>query len=181
MSKRLIFQAKWKIVRPEAITAWRSICGNEHMSIDSLLEKQEDARRQLVAHAFQNSPFYRKLYSRAGLDLCDIGMDGWFEKLPVVTKRHLREYFEEFIDPLQRQFMKTSTTGGSTGTPTKTGYDSRIPEEVYSWRLQRWFGVNPWDDHAYVWRDTRSSKIAKLKNALKTLHANKILKIYELY
>ena len=92
--------------------------------------------------------------------------DGWFEKLPIITKDHLRNHFEEFTPQHLKQFRKISTTGGSTGVPTKCGYDGRIPEEVYSWRLQSWYGVNPWDDHAYVWRDTRTTKIAKLKNAL---------------
>ena len=130
------------------------------------MAQQEMARQTLVRSAMVRSVFYHKYSGSIGFELGDIGRDGWFEKLPVVTKQHLKEHFEEFIDPTGRQYLKISTTGGSTGTPTKTGYDGRIEEEVYSWRLQSWFGVNPWDDHAYVWRDTRSGQIAKLKNAL---------------
>lgn len=133
--------------------------------MEFLLRNQETARRSIVAHAIEHTLFYKNFYNNVGFELGDMEQDGWFVKLPVVTKQHLRERFEEFIDPSQRQFLKKSTTGGSTGVPTKTGYDSRIPEEVYSWRLQRWFGVNPWDDHAYVWRDTRRGRWAKFKNA----------------
>lgn len=164
--RKLIYIAKMAIARSQAIATWRRIQASDKASLDSLLQKQEFARQKLVKHAIECSKFYKYHYNQVGFGICDIGKDGWFEKLPVVTKQHLREHFEEFVDQAQRKFMKTSTTGGSTGTPTKAGYDGRVLEEVYSWRLQNWFGVNPWDDHAYVWRDTRSSRFAKLKNAL---------------
>ena len=163
---KLLFVLKWSIARPHAMEVGHRIVANETLPLEALVQVHEKRRENIVVAAFKNSIFYRKLYSLAGFELGDVGQHGWFEKLPVVTKQHLREYFEEFIDPAKRRFLKISTTGGSTGKPTKTGYDGRIPEEVYSWRLQSWFGVNPWDDHAYVWRDTRTSRFAKLKNAL---------------
>lgn len=160
-----LYTAKWSRYHPTAIPKFSRLAAHERESIDELMAQQEIARQNLVRSVVAKSRFYKRIYEEVGLELSDIGQDGWFEKLPVVTKQHIRDHFEEFVDPGQRQFMKTSTTGGSTGTPTKTGFDGRVPEEVYSWRLQRWFGVNPWDDHAYVWRDTRSSRLAQLKNA----------------
>lgn len=163
--RELLYYIKWHRFHPGAFTVFNSLKANDYRSLDELLELQESLRRDIVSIAMTQSPFYKKHYGAVGFQLGDIGHDGWFEKLPVVTKQHLRNHFQEFVNADQRQFLKTSTTGGSTGTPTKTGYDGRIPEEVYSWRLQDRFGVNPWDDHAYIWRDTRQSKLAKLKNA----------------
>ena len=148
-----------------AFDSFKFLIKNEFTSKGELLKFQEQLRRDIVYKAMMGSVFYQKLYSDVGFELSDIGKDGWFEKLPIVTKKDLKEHFDEFVNPKLRQYLKVSTTGGSTGTPTKTGYDSRIPEEVYSWRLQKRFGVNPWDDHAYIWRDTRKSKLAKFKNA----------------
>ena len=165
MVQGFIYKAKWRLVRRQALATWRTICGNDTASLSALLHAQEMARRRMVASAIGHSAFYNNHYRKAGFEIGDMEQDGWFERLPIVTKRHLREHFEDFINQGNRQYLKISTTGGSTGTPTKTGYDCRIPEEVYSWRLQSWFGVHPWDDHAYVWRDTRSSRWAKLKNA----------------
>lgn len=150
---------------PMAFASFGEISANEKLSVNELMAQQEAARQKLVRSAMITSVFYRKHYSSVGFEFGDIGKDGWFETLPIVTKQHIREHFDEIIDPANKQFLRISTTGGSTGTPTKTGYDSRIPEEVYSWRLQKRFGVNPWDDHAYIWRDTRKSKLAKFKNA----------------
>ena len=163
--RKYIYKFKWQLVRPSALARWRDIYHNEILSLDELLNAQEVARQHIVMAAMNFSPFYRRFFKEHGFNLADIGKDNWFERLPVVKKSHIREYFDEFINPAKRMYLKISTTGGSTGTPVKTGYDGRIPEEIYSWRLQSWFGVNPWDDHAYVWRDTRNSRLAKLKNA----------------
>lgn len=165
MMKKALYKMKWGFLRPCALGRFSDISFNERKSIDELSALTEVSRCIIVKEAFENTRFYRNYYSSFGFSIGDIGKDGWFEKLPIVTKKDLKEHFDEFVNPKLRQYLKVSTTGGSTGTPTKTGYDSRIPEEIYSWRLQKRFGVNPWDDHAYIWRDTRKSKLAKFKNA----------------
>ena len=166
MIKRIIYKSKWATIRSRAFDAWREVSRNEFESPDVLCQRREASLRNIVSQAMQNTRFYSEMYKSSGFELGDMQQSGWFEKLPIVTKDAIREHFEEFINPKLRKYLRISTTGGSTGVPLKTGYDSRIPEEVYSWRLQKWFGVNPWDDHAYVWRDTRSGRMAKLKNAL---------------
>lgn len=163
--KGLIYKTKWRMLRPQAFVAQRRLRANECKSLDELLAMQERMRQELVRCAYANSPFYRRLYTDAGFQPSDIGGEGWFERLPIVTKAHLRENYEEFFDPNLRQYARSITTGGSTGVPTRTSYDDRIPIEAYSWRQQEWFGVHPWEHHAYVWRDTRKSKVAQLKNA----------------
>lgn len=157
MIKRLICFAKWRLMRPNALQKWATF----RHAVDA-----EHARQKLVRYAMERTAFYKKFYEDAGFKVEDIGTPGWFEKLPILTKAHLRAHFEEMTVQELKQFRKISTTGGSTGEPTKTGYDGRAVEEVYSWRLQESYGVHPWDDHAYVWRDTRHSFKARLINAL---------------
>lgn len=164
--REILYKTKWRRYHPTAFAKFAELQANESQTSDELMARQEIARQTIVHTAMTQTSFYSKHYASVGFEVGDIGKDGWFETLPIVTKQHIREHFEEIIDPANKQLLRISTTGGSTGTPTKTGYDGRVPEEVYSWRLQSWFGVSPWDDHAYVWRDTRSSHFAKLKNAL---------------
>ena len=166
MLRQLLYSFKWQFHHPSAFRRFAEIMANTEKSPETLAAEQEVARQEIVRHAMTHTVFYRKYYADVGFKVGDIGAPGWFERLPIVTKKELREHFEDFVDPKQRQFLSVSTTGGSTGTPTKAGYDRRIPEEVYSWRLQSRYDVHPWDDHAYVWRDTRHSKWAKFKNAI---------------
>lgn len=155
MIRKLLFLLKWRIMRPMALKKFNELgeCN------------QESARQNIVRWAMTHTKFYRKFYADAGMTVDDIGKDGWWERLPIVTKAHLNGCFEDMTDQAQRRFRKTSTTGGSTGVPTKCGYDGRICEEVYSWRLQESWGVHPWDDHAYAWRDSRRW-MARLANAI---------------
>lgn len=163
--RRPIYLAKWRLVRPQAFAAARRLAANERKSPDELAAIQEAARQGIVRHAFENCPFYRELYSAAGFEPGDAGKDGWFERLPILTKAHIRERYADMLDPALRKFAKTSTTGGSTGVPLKTAYDGRLPIEVYAWRQLEWFGAHPWDHMAYVWRATRKTSLAKLRNA----------------
>lgn len=165
MIRKAVHSAKWNLIRPQALARWCSLKGYEYLSREQMAILEHEALEHIVCNAFVNSRFYSEHYSKVGFEVGDVRQEGWFEKLPIVTKRELREHFDEFENPKLRQYLRISTTGGSTGTPVKTGYDVRIPEEVYSWRLQNRFGVHPWDDHAYIWRDTRRSRWAKFKNA----------------
>lgn len=163
--REFLYKLKWGKYHPQAFAKFAELQRHEHLPLEQLMAMQETARQQIVSAAYNNTALYRQHYSASGFELGDMKQVGWFEKLPIVTKQHLREHFEEMTDSRLKAFRRISTTGGSTGTPTKTGYDGRANEEIYSWRLQSWFGIHPWDDHAYVWRDTRSSRIAQLKNA----------------
>lgn len=164
--KKTIFQLKLNIGRRHALSKWRDVLSFESLSSSQMREIVEEKKKALVANAFQKNAFYRHLYSTAGFELRDMEQPDWFEHLPILTKNDIREHFAELITPGCQRYMRISSTGGSTGLPVKTGYDGRIPEEVYSWRQQWWFGVHPWEDHAYVWRDTRRTHLAKIKNRL---------------
>ena len=166
MLRQFAYSFKWRLHRPTAFARFADVMANLEKSPEELAAEQELVGQKIVRHAMTHVAFYREKYAAVGFEMSDIGSPGWFEKLPIVTKKDLRERFADFVDQSQRQFLAVSTTGGSTGVPTKTGYDRRIPEEVYSWRLQSCYGVHPWDDHAYVWRDTRRSRWAKFKNAV---------------
>jgi len=150
MLKKLIFLIKWHIVRPQAFKQCAKLVSHSAMTYNELESAQEQARRRIVRIAMRTVPFYAKLYADAGFSENDIGKDGWFEKLPIVTKQHLRNHFREMVNPALGQYCKVSTTGGSSGVPTKSGYDGRLAEEAYGWRVQQMHGVYPWEDHAYI-------------------------------
>ena len=164
--KKIIFNFKLNIGRRMALSKWRNVQAFENFTFQQMQRIVAEKKKKLVAYAFQKNAFYRQLYCAAGFELCDMEQPNWFEHLPVLTKNDIREHFAELITPGCQRYMRISSTGGSTGLPVKTGYDGRIPEEVYSWRQQEWFGVHPWEDHAYIWRDTRRTHLAKIKNML---------------
>ncbi len=164
--KRELFDLKWQIYRPQAHARFKQLQKSQYWSCDRQHVADEEARRRIVANAMERTSFYRRFYGEAGFELGDMDQDSWFEKLPVLTKQYIREHFYDMIDKSKQQFLAMSTTGGSTGEPTRTGYDQRLPEEVYGWRLQSWFGVHPGDDRANIWRATHSTFTSRFLNSL---------------
>lgn len=165
-SREFLFWLKWGMVVPGAKERFRRLLANERRPLEALSREQEAAKRALVTRVVREVSFYREHYGKAGFELGDMRQQGWFERLPIVTKADIRAHFESMTNSALRCHRKVSTTGGSTGTPTKTGYDGRVPEAIYSWRLQAAYGIHPWDDHAYVWRVPRTSRWARLKNTV---------------
>lgn len=163
--KEFLYRIKWSRYHSGAFEKFKGLLESERVPLEMLMAAQEQAKRRIVQSAYEGTAFYRRFYGDAGFELGDMEQEGWFEKLPVLTKKDIRENFNELINPAGAAFLRVSTTGGSTGAPTKTGYDGRRRDEVYSWRLQHRFDVHPWEDHAYIWRDVRTRWIAKAVNA----------------
>lgn len=130
---------------------------SQYWTEDQWKSHQAEMRKETVLRAFRETAFYAKLYGDAGFQAGDVEQDGYFERLPVLSKEHVRNCFHEICNPELKAFLITSSTGGSTGVPTCFGYDRRFPFEAFSWRMMEWWKVCPWDDGAYVWRNPRTS------------------------
>jgi phenylacetate-CoA ligase len=87
--------------------------------------------QQVMAYAWEHSPFYRRKWSEAGLEPGDITSLEAFETVPVVRKEELRADQAEHepygsylcIDPVDVTHIKG--TSGTTGRPTAFGISQR--------------------------------------------------------
>ena len=94
----------------------------EFYSEERLKKHQEKKLREIVNHAYENVPYYRKLFKKLGISPEDIKTIDDLKKLPVLTKKDVREHAQSLI--FQRKNsgadnLSVSTTTGSTGTPLK--------------------------------------------------------------
>ena len=94
-SKEYLYTLKWRRYHPQAFARFSELMRSERLSLDELMARQESARQTIVRGAMEHTAFYPKFYGAAGLEIGDIGKEGWFERLPVVTKKELREHFDE--------------------------------------------------------------------------------------
>lgn len=87
--------------------------------------------QQVMAYAYERSPFYRKKWSDAGLSPADVRSLDDFEQVPVVRKEELRRAQEEhqpFGDYLcvgPGEVAQVNGTSGTTGRPTAFGVTKR--------------------------------------------------------
>ena len=162
--KAELFRLKYLCFNPAAFSAYNKLQKNQYLSTDEWETLRQSKTKKLVKAAFKCTRFYRKHYASAGFEIGDVEQPDFFHNLPIVTKKHLRDSFDEFINVYEKQYLSTSTTGGSTGVPVKCGYDKRYPTEALSWRTLSWWGLHPWDDGGYVWRNPRTTRRSQLIN-----------------
>ncbi len=123
-------------------------------SREQLLELQWSKLRRLVAHCWQQVPYYRERWSAAGVsDVRDIASPQDYARLPLLTKADIRANFERMISPAHREGLLYKTTGGSTGEPFRFGYTRESYERriAVMWRGYGWAGARLGQRTLYLW------------------------------
>ena len=136
------------------------------LSRDKIERLQEDNLRVLLKYAYENVPYYRRIFRKRGLTPSEIkGVDD-LEKLPILTKADLRKNFKDLIS---RNYPKSNLiryTSGGTGDPVIF----YITTEKLSWeiaaefRAYSWAGYNLGDTCFLIWGSP--SDLSKRKNII---------------
>ena len=124
----------------------------------------------LLKHAFDNTDFYPRVWAAVGINSPDdIQSLSDFQKLPVVTKDDIRNYYREFPAKNYTNNIKKST-GGSTGQPFNFELDleSNTRREAVMWRGYGWLGAGLGQKTLYLWGADlgQPSRFKTIKNAL---------------
>lgn len=163
---KYFFDFKYHLYHPTAYTLYRNLKKSQYFTIEQHRVLETKALVNIVKFVINKIPFYQKRYRSVGFELGDMHQDGWFEKLPIVTKTDIREYYKDFINEERERDIGVSSTGGTTGVPVEFGLDKTIPFEAYLWRMMDWWGIHPWDSGAYAWRMRRTSWKSRFFNSL---------------
>ena len=174
MFARASLTTKSALVRPDLLRDDRLLRRAEQSEREDVHLDQIRRRVSLLHFAFDNSHFYRDLYSASGITRSDLADPDVFESLPIVEKGDLRTNVDDIVVRSTRdRFGLRSTTGGSTGEPLSLLHDSRSPVAAMWWRVYRWWGIGPADDKAYIQRERRSAA-GRLREALEWWPTNQI-------
>ena len=111
------------------------------------LEELQNKRLQIIIkHAYENVPYYRRIFDERGLKPEDIQTKEDLKLLPVLTKDDVRKHFNELI---ARDFEKHKPvlghTSGSTGTAMDfylTEFVENVIERAFIWRHWNWANFN---------------------------------------
>lgn len=160
--KRLIFEVKTKILRPKIYASYLE--AKKDLYSNETNELNFKRRNEIVAHAFENSVFYQKKYN--GIDgIQNLRDENNFLKLPPVTRDDLANNFEAFItsNPDSKNHKKV-TSSGSTGRPVSVLQDPNFPYTTLQWRILDWWGIEPFENQAFIYRYERP-KLQRWANA----------------
>ena len=114
-------------------------------SPDQIRRYQDERIGRLASHCWENVPYYRRLWEDLGLGPDSITQVDDLQQLPVLTKRLIRENFDDLIARNYQGQLISKATGGSTGEPLRFGhcrdaYDRRMG---VVWRGYGWAGSRP--------------------------------------
>jgi phenylacetate-CoA ligase len=116
-----------------------------HTSRERIIAFQERRLRQLVLHAYENVPYYRRLFDEAGVKPDDIRGLADLKRIPITTKATLQSLggSEMLARGLKKSDLIARETNGSTGIPLRV-YRKRIEQVVPTvllWRIRRELGL----------------------------------------
>lgn len=153
-----------------------SLGGNDHITIKALrllphyrtyrneykfIQKSESWDREqieryqfkklnnLLDHAYNNVPYYRRVFDERGLTPADIQSLSDLQKLPLLTKEDVRENLEDLkATNFSEGDFEYVKTGGSTGKPLEFCYESGVT------RAKEWaYMKTQWDRVGYSFKD----------------------------
>ena len=114
-------------------------------SKEQLEEYQLEQLSKLLHHAYENVPYYRRVFDERGLKPKDIQDFKDLQMLPYLTKEDVRANFNDLIARnIPKEQMDYGTTGGSTAVPLglyieKKTHNIRM---AFEWREWNWMGYN---------------------------------------
>lgn len=128
---------------------------------------QQKRLQALLKHAYENVPYHHKIFRKLGLKPDDIKSTADLQKLPILTKEHIRNNLDDLTAKnYSKQKLIPLATGGSTGEPMRFFID----KEGITWNMAAayrewsWTGYNLGDKMAYLWGAPQDlSDQAKLK------------------
>lgn len=154
----------------------RELESTQWMSPAEIRDLQNEKLGQLLKHAWDNVPFYRERFDRAGVNVRNADALGELAKLPLLSKQEIREAGERTIWRAGPGRLSRRSTGGSSGEPLTFYLDRR--REAYDQaariRTHRWFGVGLGECEVLLWGSpiemSRTDRVRSVRDQLFNQH-----------
>lgn len=130
----------------------RELERTQWLGVDELARLQLDRLRGFLEQAQRAVPYYRDLFSRAGLDPDRLSSADELQALPYLTKELVRANIDRLKSQEATRLVRYNT-GGSSGEPLVffIGPDRVSHDVAAKWRATRWWGVDIGDPEIVLW------------------------------
>ncbi len=110
---------------------------------EKLEEYQMQQLEKILHHAYENIPYYRKVFDERGLRPKDIQDFDDLKKIPFLTKEIIQNNLEDLVaQNYPRSKLQYITTGGSTGIPMGFYLDNNTAGSIeWAFMLTQWSRV----------------------------------------
>ena len=136
-------------------------------SKDQIAELQNKKLRMLIRHAYDNVPYYHRIFSQRGITPESIKTKEDLKKIPVLTKDDIRKNLPDLIARNIRPSDRIeSHSSGSTGEPLKYYIDKRSYSAGWAqtFRCWSWAGFQLGDPYVKISLNPRTSMVKKIQD-----------------
>ena len=148
----------------------------QYDTLEGIQEYQIKEFKRLYRYAYENIPFYNRLYKKHGLAFDEEISFEFISRLPTIQKKDIIHNQNLMInDSSIGLFATRKTTGGSTGEPVTIYKNPRAlaAERAVTWVGYEWAGISIADRHVRIWGDPIDVK-QTFKRRIIDLFANRL-------
>jgi len=136
------------------IKTLKFLLDSQYWDEDKINDYRVQKLKKLIDYSANNVPYYEDLFGRIKLTSEDINHIEDIKKIPITTKKILRERQLDFVSKnYNNKHVKKGKTGGTTGSPVFIYKD--IMNRSFSWasyyRWLEWMGLNYYDSVSTIW------------------------------
>lgn len=118
-------------------------------STEKIKELQFIRLRELLEFSYQNVPYYKKLFDKCGLKPKDMQEPGDLKKIPLLTKKIIRENFQDLLSiNVRKSDVELTSSSGTTGEKLLFYLPKVLKYQInfaIIYRFYGWAGVKPFD------------------------------------
>ncbi len=143
ITQHVVYPLGDAVLRTNVMKYMDALERSQWWSLDELVEMQNTKLRALVAHAYRNVPYYRRVMDERGLSVAEIRTVDDLPRLPVLTKDLVRQNYADLkARGFRRWHPSLETSSGSTGKPLQyyTTMDARSIGWAATFRSWKWAG-----------------------------------------
>ena len=151
--QKSIYLAGMRFRNGKIFDCYASLKESEGWSLERLRQNQLDRLKQLLDHAYRNSPHYQKKFDAHGFHPCQLKSLEDLPLVPVTLKEEVLDHCKEIQLTVRGEKMFFSETSGSTGRPL-VFYRNQEWDAWHNASVMRgysWHGVSPWEKNGYLW------------------------------
>jgi len=140
--------------RESALKHLRFFEESQYWSRQRLQDYQWERLQALLKHAYETSPYYKKIFGDRGLTPKSFKSFDDIRQLPILTRNDLFDHGSEIISgQYKKESLEEALTGGTTGQQASIFRDQESfnIKLAIAWRHEGWMGRKPCDRMAYLW------------------------------
>lgn len=147
----------------------------DYFSERAIVDYQNKKLQKLILHAYDNVPYYNRLFDKLHLKPYDIQTVEDLQKLPILNKSDIQNYIEDLKAINIDSFYK-SNTSGSTGKPLTIykNYDNKLVEMTLMARFNENIGYKIGENQIIFWGVHATEGFEGIKNYIKSILYNQL-------